>query len=79
MGEMTSETGAAHECIKYSRSHSLPIHWVIEDNDKSVCTDTRKTWNMKKLTYENVSAPDITYYRYTSKYPHAGAGQRVQF
>lgn len=79
MGEMTSETGTAHECIKYARNHALPIHWIVEDNEKSVCTDTRKTWNMKKLTYEDVSAPDITYYRYTSKYPHAGAGQRVQF
>jgi len=79
MGEMTSETGTAHECIKYARNHALPIHWIVEDNEKSVCTDTRKTWNMKKLTFEDVSAPDITYYRYTSKYPHAGAGQRVQF
>jgi TPP-dependent pyruvate/acetoin dehydrogenase alpha subunit len=79
MGEMTSETGVAHECIKYARSHSLPIHWVVEDNGKSVCTDTRKAWNFSKLTFEDVQAPDITYYRYTSKYPHAGAGERVQF
>jgi len=79
MGEMTSETGIAHECIKYARNHALPIHWIVEDNEKSVCTDTRKTWNMQKLTFEDVSAADITYYRYTSRYPHAGAGQRVQF
>jgi len=79
MGEMTSETGVAHECIKYARSHGLPVHWVVEDNEKSVCTDTRKAWNLDKLTFEDVQAPDITYYRYTSKYPHAGAGQRVQF
>jgi len=79
MGEMTSETGVAHECIKYARSHGLPIHWVVEDNEKSVCTDTRKAWNLSKLTFEDVQASDITYYRYTSKYPHAGAGQRVQF
>jgi len=79
MGEMTSETGVAHECIKYGRNHGLPIQWVVEDNEKSVCTDTRKAWSMNKLTYEDTSSPDITYYRYTSKYPHAGAGQRVQF
>jgi pyruvate dehydrogenase E1 component alpha subunit len=79
MGEMTSETGVAHECIKYARSHGLPIHWVVEDNEKSVCTDTRKAWNLSNLTFEDTQAPDITYYRYTSKYPHAGAGQRVQF
>ena len=79
MGDMTSETGIAHECIKYSRNHQLPIHFIIEDNSKSVCTDTRETWNSNKLSYESVSDPMITYYRYDTKYPHAGAGTRVQF
>jgi hypothetical protein len=55
------------------------MHWVVEDNGKSVCTDTRKAWNMNKLSFENSADADVTYYRYSSKYPHAGAGQRVQF
>jgi TPP-dependent pyruvate/acetoin dehydrogenase alpha subunit len=79
MGEMTAETGIAHECIKYSRNHDLPIHFVIEDNGKSVCTDTRETWAQQELSYEKVPDPRITYYRYCSTYPHAGAGKRVQF
>jgi len=80
MGEMTSETGAAHECIKYARNHKLPIHFIIEDNGKSVCTDTRATWNMEKLTYEGINDDYVTYYKYKlDKYPHAGAGIRVQF
>lgn len=80
MGDMTSETGVAHECIKYSVNHDLPIHFIIEDNGKSVCTDTRETWGSDTLTYEECSSPKITYYKYTlDKYPHAGAGQRVQF
>ena len=36
MGDMTSETGIAHECIKYSRNHELPIRFIIEDNAISV-------------------------------------------
>ena len=80
MGDMTSETGMAHECIKYARNHKLPIHFIVEDNGKSVCTDTRATWNQEKLTYEDISDEYVTYYRYTlDKYPHAGAGIRVQF
>jgi len=80
MGDMTSETGVAHECIKYSRNHNLPIHFIIEDNGKSVCTDTRKTWNTDNLTYENVEDEYVTYYKYKlDKYPHAGAVTRVQF
>tara|TARA_B100000029_G_C17238632_1_gene838178 strand:- start:4 stop:603 length:600 start_codon:yes stop_codon:yes gene_type:complete len=79
MGEMTSETGIAHECIKYSRNFKLPIHFIIEDNEKSVCTDTRKSWNQNKLSYEGKKDKYVTYYHYKLKYPHAGAGKRVQF
>jgi len=79
IGDMTSETGIAHECIKYSRNKKLPIHFIIEDNKKSVCTDTRTAWSQTKLTYENVSDDYVTYYKYDLEYPHAGAGKRVQF
>tara|TARA_B100001029_G_C15038387_1_gene441781 strand:+ start:145 stop:744 length:600 start_codon:yes stop_codon:yes gene_type:complete len=79
LGEMTSETGIAHECIKYSRNKNLPIHFVIEDNGKSVCTNTRKVWSQKKLSFELKKDRFITYYKYNLKYPHAGAGKRVQF
>tara|TARA_Y100000593_G_C4283154_1_gene323856 strand:- start:241 stop:852 length:612 start_codon:yes stop_codon:yes gene_type:complete len=80
MGDMTSETGSAHECIKYARNHKLPMHFIIEDNGKSVCTDTRATWAAEKLTYEGVNDEYVTYYQYElEKYPHAGAGKRVQF
>ena len=79
MGEMTSETGIAHESIKYSRNKKLPIHFIVEDNGKSVCTNTRKAWSQKKLTYEKPSDKYVTYYKYKLKYPHAGAGKRVQF
>ncbi len=79
IGDMTSETGIAHECIKYSRNKKLPIHFIVEDNRKSVCTDTRLAWSQSKLTYENISDDYVTYYKYHLKYPHAGAGKRVQF
>ena len=79
IGDMTSETGIAHECIKYSRNKNLPIHFIVEDNRKSVCTDTRKAWSTNKLTFENVSDKYVTYYKYKLKYPHAGAGKRVEF
>jgi|TARA_B100000767_G_scaffold272858_1_gene301497 pyruvate dehydrogenase E1 component alpha subunit len=79
IGDMTSESGIAHEVIKYSRNKKLPIHFIVEDNSKSVCTDTRIAWSQKKLTYENISDKYVTYYKYRLKYPHAGAGKRVQF
>lgn len=79
MGDMTSETGIMHECLKYATNFNLPIKFIIEDNNLSVCTNTRKTWNFKKLTHENKKSNFIIYYKYKNKYPHAGAGKRVQF
>jgi TPP-dependent pyruvate/acetoin dehydrogenase alpha subunit len=79
VGDMTAETGSFHECLKYATNHQLPIRFIVEDNGKSVCTDTRETWNQPVLSYENSRHPLVVYYKYQTKYPHAGAGQRVQF
>jgi TPP-dependent pyruvate/acetoin dehydrogenase alpha subunit len=79
MGEMTAESGMAHECIKYCANHGLPIRFIVEDNSKSVCTDTREAWGQTALTAERSPHPMVVYYKYQTKYPHAGAGVRVQF
>mgnify|MGYP001253314724 CR=1 FL=1 len=79
IGDMTSETGIAHECIKYAINYDLPIKFIIEDNNLSVCTDTLKIWKMKNLTYSKIKNKFITYYKYNNKYPHAGSGKRIQF
>lgn len=79
MGDMTSESGIAYEVIKYARNFKLPIHFIVEDNEKSVCTDTRETWNQPVLTYQDADDEYVSYYHYQTKYPHAGAGVRVQF
>ncbi len=79
LGDMTAETGIAHESIKYSINYDLPIRFIVEDNDLSVCTETRKTWNQDNLTLESINSDKLTFYKYKNKYPHAGAGKRVQF
>jgi hypothetical protein len=76
---MTSEAGIFMENFKYSIQHELPIKFIIEDNGKSVCTDTNKTWGVSESTYKHCEHESIYYYEYETKYPHAGAGMRVQF
>ena len=77
MGEMTSETGVAAEAHKYAVNFDLPITFVIEDNGKSVCTDTQKTWGFEALSL--IGKPKVIHYSYDLPWPHAGAGTRVQF
>jgi TPP-dependent pyruvate/acetoin dehydrogenase alpha subunit len=87
VGDMSSETGAFHEAYKYSLNHDLPITFIIEDNKKSVCSPTVKIWNREKPYYLEkdyagglLVQKNLIYYQYDNqKYPHAGAGKRVQF
>lgn len=78
VGDMTAETGAFHENYKYSVNFDLPITFVVEDNSVSVCSETKKVWNKEKHSYLGIDNK-IIYYQYSNKYPHAGAGKRIQF
>ena len=73
VGDMAERTGIFHECAQYARGHDLPLRFVIENNGKSVCTPTNEVWGTKGSPYPNFS------YSYELPWPHAGAGQRVQF
>ena len=73
VGDMSAHTGAFNEAYKYARGHCLPITWIIEDNGLSVETPTDVAWGTYPSTH-------IMRYKYkNTKYPHAGAGLRVQF
>ncbi len=92
LGDMTARTGMYHECSQYARGHSLPIRFIIEDNGKSVMTDTYKVWepNPTNLPLNLISKTSTTtklnhmrfhafFYSYTLTWPHSGAGQKVDF
>ncbi len=77
LGDMAAESGVFHEALKYANNWSLPIRFVVEDNGVSVCTDTRQAWGAD--LDRNGSARRLRRFHYQSKWPHAGAGERVQF
>ena len=92
VGDMSAETGAFHEAYKYSVNHNLPITFIIENNGLSVTSPTDKIWNRKFPWYVplqhqkklddvfDYEGEHIIYYSYKNeKYPHAGAGVRVNF
>jgi len=91
IGDMTSMCGVFDEALTYAANHMLPIVFVIEDNNKSVCTETNKTWNQAfnpsfprdsdtYIPFKTVHKwSHVWYFQYSSKYPHAGAGARIQF
>lgn len=85
-GDMSSQTGAWSESYRYALAQDLPITFVVEDNELSVLTPTREVWGDHPWYLQGHSAEDwyqgskLIYYKYkNNKYPHAGAGIRVQF
>lgn len=84
-GDMSAETGAWSESYKYAVAQDLPITFIVEDNELSVMTPTHEMWGSEKwyLPHQNRSwfeGDHLIYYKYkNTKYPHAGAGVRVQF
>ena len=94
VGDMSAETGHFHEAYKYARNTNLPITFIVESNDLSVLTPTNDIWKREIPYYIDDVAEcidilhndgiyqqaNLIYYKYTNtKYPHAGAGKRVQF
>ncbi len=77
LGDMTAEGGMCYECRTFGDFHDLPIKWIVEDNKISVCTPTEKVWGYRGVWSDEKDG--VNYYRYKSKYPHAGAGIRVEF
>ena len=75
IGDMTCKMGVFYEAYNYSRNFNLPLEFVIEDNGKSVYTDTKKVWGMKKLNYPK----DVFYYKFKLEYPHHGTGKWLSF
>ena len=75
IGDMAAESGIVYEALKYAHNFDLPITFVVEDNGVSVLTNTRDVWG------KNNPEVDISVirFKYKSRWPHAGAGKRIQF
>jgi pyruvate dehydrogenase E1 component alpha subunit len=67
-GDMTAMTGIFYESRKYAYGHNLPVTFIVEDNGKSVCTDTREVWGWPFI--------EATY-KYDMTRPHVGVGTWV--
>jgi TPP-dependent pyruvate/acetoin dehydrogenase alpha subunit len=89
VGDMSFQTGIVNESIRYSLGHDLPITWIVEDNKKSVGTDTENTCGILTLDLYNSMVElrekcgcknaDLLYYSYINTYPHSGTGVFVEF
>jgi TPP-dependent pyruvate/acetoin dehydrogenase alpha subunit len=74
-GDMAATTGIFSECTNYAYNRTLPITFIVEDNGRSVCTDTEAAWG----GFVYPGGNNVRHYAYTLPWPHSGAGKRVNF
>lgn len=73
VGDMTAMSGVVGEAKQYISRHRLPMRFFIENNSKSVCTDTQQVWG----PYPTEIQTDV--YSYDLTWPHVGTGRWVSF
>jgi len=75
IGDGATDEGWFTEALRYAVSQNLPITYVVEDNNRSVCTSVEQRWGEEGA----VSEEKIIYYKYECEYPHVGIGEWVTF
>ena len=81
VGDMAATTGIYHEAIKYANGFSLPVQFVVEDNELSTNTPTNAAWKKPAKTLAPIQSLQTWYQRYfyTRTYPHYGVSPNVPF
>jgi len=75
VGDMASYMGQFYEAVNYAIGHSLPITFIIENNDLGVYTPTKKVWRAQITCHTD----KVIEYDYKRKYPHHGSGKFIHF
>ena len=76
IGDGASDEGWYCEALRYAMTQDLPVTFILEDNDRSVCTTKEQRWGA--LLYSTNYSKSI-HYAYKCKWPHVGIGQFVKF
>lgn len=72
-GDGCEEEGAFAEAVHFAWNRSLPILFVIEDNDSSCGVSQAQRQTSRRFPWPE---SHVLRFRYTPKYPHAGDGSR---
>lgn len=73
IGDGAEDTGHFMEASRFGLARSLPLTFIVEDNDLAVESTKKDRWhNFRPFKQDN-----IIRYMYKRKYPHVGVGENV--
>ena len=76
VGDGATDQGWFWEALRYAQAQDLPITFVVEDNNRSVCTNCETRWG-KRIDLSGHK--NVFYYTYTPKFPHVGTGKWINW
>lgn len=76
IGDGAVDEGWFQEAVKYATTQDLPIVYIIEHNNRSVCSTVAQRWG---IDFNYPTNSKIMQYNYICGYPHAGIGKFVEF
>lgn len=85
IGDMAALSGIANECSRFRTGFELPLRIIVENNRKSVATNTSESWGIPEtnaIDFENTEFADgiaDLAYDYELTWPHVGTGTFVKF
>jgi pyruvate dehydrogenase E1 component alpha subunit len=68
VGDGTEDSGHLFEAARYVSGFDLPCQFIVEDNNRSVCTSKTERWGNSTLP---IMSSCVTRYQYDITYPHA--------
>ena len=68
VGDGTEDSGHLFEAARYVSGFDLPCQFIVEDNNRSVCTSKIERWGNSTLP---IMPSCVTRYQYDITYPHA--------
>jgi len=73
VGDGCEDTGHFIEAVRFGNARSLPLTFIIEDNDRAVETTKGERWH----NFTPIKGRNILRYEYKLTYPHVGVGEHV--
>jgi pyruvate dehydrogenase E1 component alpha subunit len=79
-GDGGADEGFFWEALRYAQGQDLNITFVIENNNRSVCTPIKDRWGAKDNWIERLKTElKVYYYEYSPTYSHCGTNTFVRF
>lgn len=80
IGDSVLDGGHFWEALQYAEGYNLPLTFILEDNNRATCTETKYRCGLNLGLREIIKGhPNVRWYPYEATHKHVGTTKYVQF